>query len=149
MPHLEIALPDQAATEALAARLTPLLRAGDALLLSGDLGAGKSTFARALLRSLTGDPTLEVPSPTYTLQQTYSTRAGRVHHFDLWRLGSAAELTELGWEEALDDVILVEWPERLAEHTPEDALSIRFTITGDASRLAQLSGWPDRLGRLA
>ena len=81
-----IDLPDLAATEALAASVAALARPGDAILLEGALGAGKTAFARAFLRAACGDPALEVPSPTFTLVQSYDTRIGTVHHFDLWRL---------------------------------------------------------------
>jgi tRNA threonylcarbamoyladenosine biosynthesis protein TsaE len=148
MPSLEIPLPDQAATEHLAAKIADLMLSGDVVLLAGELGAGKSTFARALLRHLASDPALEVPSPTFTLQQSYHNRLGSVHHFDLWRLGDVAELDELGWEEALRDVILVEWPERLGSRAPENALTIAFSITGEHTRAAVLTGWPDRLAAL-
>ncbi len=146
----EIHLPDQAATEELARRLGDLSRPGDAILLSGDLGAGKSTLARALLRHLANDPNLEVPSPTFSLVQSYATRRGTAHHFDLWRLGDSAELAELGWDEAMRDLILVEWPEkmgpeRLRELTDAGALAIFLTSPGDDTRTAHLTGWPDRL----
>ena len=81
-----IELPDLAATKRLAAAVATLARPGDAILLEGPLGAGKTEFARAFLRAATGDPALEVPSPTFTLVQSYETRLGPVHHFDLWRL---------------------------------------------------------------
>ena len=80
------------------------LRSGDVLLLKGDLGAGKSTLARAIIRTLADDPTLEVPSPTFTLVQAYDTRVP-VRHFDLYRLSSPEELTELGLDEALQDAL--------------------------------------------
>jgi tRNA threonylcarbamoyladenosine biosynthesis protein TsaE len=142
-------LPDLAATEALAQTLAPLLRPGDAVLLEGPLGAGKTAFARALLRALAGDPALEVPSPSYTLVQTYETAAGAVAHFDLWRLDGPPDLAELGWDEARAGIVLVEWPERLGALRPAEALSIAFhPEAGDARRVV-LTGWPDRLGRLA
>lgn len=146
---LTLTLPDQTATETLAQRIAALSRPGDALLLSGDLGAGKSTFARALLRHLADNPALEVPSPTYTLEQTYPTRLGPVHHFDLWQLGDPAELHELGWEEALRDMIIVEWPERLGPYAPPHALSLHFAFAGDHARIATISGWPGRWEQLA
>jgi tRNA threonylcarbamoyladenosine biosynthesis protein TsaE len=84
---IRLALDDQAATDALARRLAAMLRPGDAILLTGPIGAGKSTLVRALLRAGTGDPDLDVPSPTFTLVQSYDLRGDmRAHHFDLWRL---------------------------------------------------------------
>lgn len=147
-PHLKpvLELPDLAATEALAARLAALARPGDALLLSGPLGAGKSAFARAFLRALTGNPALEVPSPTFTLVQEYDTPRGPVFHFDLWRLDGPAALAELGWEDAREGVVLVEWPDRLGPLAPADALAIEFEPCGPAARRASLRGWQDRIG---
>ena len=144
-----IELPSQAATEALAATVAALTRAGDAILMEGVLGAGKSVFARAFLRAATGDAALEVPSPTFTLVQSYDTRIGTVQHFDLWRLDGPTGLTELGWEEARDGIVLVEWPDRLGPLRPTDALTVALHPTGADSRRAMLSGWPDRLGRIA
>jgi len=143
------ALPGLAATAALGAALAGLARRGDALLLAGPLGAGKTTLARGFLRAARGEPGLIVPSPSYTLVQSYQTRAGPVHHFDLWRLDGPAGLDELGWEEALADIVLVEWPERLGGLKPSRALDISLAITGEESREARLEGWPDRLGRLS
>ena len=144
-----IELPSLAATEALAASVAALARTGDAILLEGVLGAGKSAFARAFLRAASCDPVLEVPSPTFTLVQSYDTRIGMVHHFDLWRLDGPHGLAELGWEEARGGVVLVEWPDRLGGLRPADALTVALHPTGDTSRRAVLSGWPDRLGRIA
>ncbi len=143
-----LALPTLAATEALAARLAPLLQRGDVVLLQGPLGAGKTAFARALLRALTGDPTLDVPSPSFTLVQTYDTPAGPVHHCDLWRIDRADDLAELGLEEALRDIALIEWPEHLGE-TPPEALTIALSIGTDDTRYASLSEPPQRLAGLA
>src|ERR1700760_2947217 len=81
-----VTLANPAATHLLARTVAAVAAAGDAILLEGELGAGKSEFARAFLREVTGDPDLEVPSPTFTLVQSYETRLGPVHHFDLWRL---------------------------------------------------------------
>jgi tRNA threonylcarbamoyladenosine biosynthesis protein TsaE len=139
-------LPDLAATERLAAALAGQARKGDAILLSGPLGTGKTAFARSFLRALTGDPALEVPSPSFTLVQSYDTSLGPVHHYDLWRLKRPEELTELGWEEALDDLVLVEWPERLGPHRPPEPLEIAFAIGEGEARRVVLNGWPDRLG---
>ena len=142
-------LPSLAATEALAATVAALARAGDAILLEGELGAGKSAFARAFLRAATGDPALQVPSPTFTLVQSYDTRIGVVQHFDLWRLEGPGGLTELGWDEARDGIVLVEWPDRLGPLRPAEALTVALHPTGADSRRAVLSGWPDRLDRMA
>lgn len=142
-------LPDLAATGRLAAAIAALARPGDAILLEGPLGAGKTAFARALLRVAAGDPGLDVPSPTFTLVQSYDTRLGPVHHFDLWRLDGPAALDELGWDEARDDIVLVEWPDRLRAFRPEDALEISLQPQGDDARRASVSGWPDRIGKLA
>ncbi len=144
-----IELPSLAATEALAGKIAALARSGDVILLAGPLGAGKSAFARAFLRAASGDPTLEVPSPTFTLVQSYDTRIGTVHHFDLWRLDGPGGMAELGWQEARDGITLVEWPDRLGPLRPNDALSVRFDINGEETRDAHLSGWADRLERIA
>jgi tRNA threonylcarbamoyladenosine biosynthesis protein TsaE len=149
LPPLVLDLGDVGATRALAARVAALLRPGDAILLAGPLGAGKTEFARALLRHLTGDAALEVPSPSYTLVQSYASPIGPVHHFDLWRIEGPGALTELGWEEARKGIVLVEWPDRLGRAIAPDALVVELQPTGPDSREAVLSGWPDRLGRLA
>jgi tRNA threonylcarbamoyladenosine biosynthesis protein TsaE len=146
-----IHLPDAAATEALAARLAARARAGDAILLEGPLGAGKSTLARAFLRAASGDPALEVPSPTFTLAQGYDLPGGgTAHHFDLWRLDGPADLAELGWDEARDGIVLVEWPDRLGALAPADALTIALAPgAAEDERIATLIGWPGRLAGLA
>ena len=139
-------LPDLAATEALAARLAAQGRPGDAVLLQGPLGAGKSAFARAFLRAWAGDPRLEVPSPSFTLVQAYERADGTTAwHFDLYRLSGPAEVPELGWDEARQGIALVEWPDRLGHLTPEGALTLTLAqgATEDA-RVAELHGWADR-----
>ena len=149
-PTLALDLPDLSATHALAARLAGLLRAGDAVLLEGPLGAGKSELVRALLRAAAGDPALEVPSPTFTLVQSYDLPAGPAHHFDLYRLDGPAELAELGWEEAREGIVLVEWPDRLGPAAPEGALRIALSPGAEeGARRAVLAGWDARLDRLA
>lgn len=144
---MEITLDNLAATEALAARLAALARAGDALLLEGPLGAGKSALARAFLRAASGDPALEVPSPTFTLVQSYDLPGGTAaHHFDLYRLTGPDGLLELGWDEARAGIVLVEWPERLGRLTPAGALRVELQPgTDEDSRQARLTGWEDRL----
>jgi tRNA threonylcarbamoyladenosine biosynthesis protein TsaE len=142
MPDID--LPDLSATEALAARLAARVRPGDAILLKGPLGAGKTAFARAFLRAVTQNSALDVPSPSYTLVQTYETPLGPIHHFDLWRLDGPGAVVELGWDELTQDIVLVEWPERLGDLRPEGALAITLSSTGEHSRTATLSGWENR-----
>ncbi|WP_270937723.1 tRNA (adenosine(37)-N6)-threonylcarbamoyltransferase complex ATPase subunit type 1 TsaE [Falsiroseomonas oryzae] len=145
-----LTLPDSAATQALAARLAARARRGDAILLEGPLGAGKSTFARAFLRAASGDLGLEVPSPTFTLVQGYDLPAGPAFHFDLWRLDGPADLAELGWDEAREGIVLVEWPDRLGALRPADALTLALAPgAAEEERLATLTGWPGRLEGLA
>jgi tRNA threonylcarbamoyladenosine biosynthesis protein TsaE len=140
-----IALPDLPATEAFATRLASVARPGDCILLEGPLGAGKTAFARAFLRAAAGDPALEVPSPSFTLVQIYETKIGTVFHYDLWRIDGAAALTELGWEDALDAIVLVEWPDRLGAERPEDALTIAFRFGEGEAREVDVTGWEGRL----
>lgn len=108
------------------------LRCGDVILLHGDLGMGKSVFSRAVIRALCGDET-EVPSPTFTLVQTYNAPMGDIWHFDLYRLSDASEIYELGWEEAMaDGVLLVEWPERLGALLPSSYIDVIISpVEGD------------------
>ena len=143
-----IALKDETATAALARRLAPHLKPGDVVALTGDLGAGKTNFARALIRALSGSEgsAREVPSPTFTLVQAYETPAGPIHHFDLYRIQSPDELTEIGWDEALaDGIVLIEWPERAGTFLPADRLNITlgFGPTADTRRalLKPEGGW--------
>lgn len=114
-------------TAELAAKLGSVLSDGDIVFLYGDLGAGKTSFSRALIRALNQDYTLEVPSPTYTLVQTYDTKIGLIWHFDLYRLKNSDEIYEIGWEEALSDgIVLVEWPERLGNLAPSARLDVKL-----------------------
>ena len=144
-------LPTDGHTIALAQRMAPLLRSGDTLLLSGPIGAGKSFFARALIRALLGNPTEEVPSPSFTLVQTYQADGVEIWHCDLYRLTSAQEVWELGLEEAFVQAIcLIEWPDRLGDLAPPGALSLTFAAMED-HHMMQLRGpdmWTSRLGGL-
>ena len=135
-----LTLPTLDATAALGRHLAARLRPGDAILLEGPLGAGKSALARAILRALLDDPALVVPSPTFTLLQTYDAPDFPVAHFDLWRLDGPGALTELGWDEARNGVVIVEWPDRLGPHRPDDALVITLAYGPDDTRVANVSG---------
>jgi tRNA threonylcarbamoyladenosine biosynthesis protein TsaE len=127
-------LPDEASTIRLGEALAQRLRRGDAVCLSGGLGAGKTTLARALIRALT-QPEEEVPSPTFTLVQTYDGRDFPLAHFDLYRLESAGEALELGLDEALDTgAAIIEWPERLGVNLPLDRVDVELAVQGDARR---------------
>ena len=146
---VRIFLPDPEATEALARHMAPVLRPGDTLLLAGPIGAGKTHFARALIRARLGREE-EVPSPTYTLVQTYDDGAGEIWHADLYRLGDPGEVAELGLDDAFGEAIcLVEWPERLG-HVPAGALRLSFAVAGEG-RAVTLEGaepWGERLAGL-
>lgn len=147
--HRVLNLSDLAATERLAARLAARATPGDAILLEGSLGVGKTALARAFLRAASGAPALEVPSPSFTLVQSYDTRLGPVHHFDLWRLEIPGSLVELGWQEATQDIVLVEWPDRLGALRPTDALTVTLAFGEGDRRQVTLSGWPGRIEHLA
>jgi tRNA threonylcarbamoyl adenosine modification protein YjeE len=125
-----VALPDEHATRRLAVDVANLLQRGDFVTLSGDLGAGKTTFARMLIRHLASDPAMEVPSPTFTLMQAYDLPAFPLTHVDLYRLSETAELTELGFDDLpVGAVVLLEWPDRANSFLPADRLDIELTLT--------------------
>ncbi len=145
MQHLSL---NESDTQELARNFAKNLQAGDVVFLRGDLGMGKTLFARELVRSLVNvsretygehpqlsDP-VEVPSPTFTLAQTYDTPLAPLWHFDLYRLKDPDEIYEIGWEEALDGgIALVEWPERLGNLTPARRIEVAFS---------PVPGQPDR-----
>jgi tRNA threonylcarbamoyladenosine biosynthesis protein TsaE len=134
VPTSSLYLPDEAATERLGAQLAERLRPRDILALRGGLGAGKTTLARAILRAASGDPSLVVPSPTFTLVEVYDTRRGAFWHFDLYRREAAEQIFELGWEEArADGIVLIEWPERLGALLPRHK-SVTLEMEGDGRR---------------
>lgn len=154
-------LPDLAATERLGRALAALLRRGDVVALFGDLGAGKTSLARALIRALPGpegSAEEEVPSPTFTLVQVYERAPAPVWHFDLYRIEDPEEIHELGLSEALaEGITLIEWPERLGDLLPTAALCVTLGFVesgseaGNDSREALLEGggdWPQRLAEL-
>ena len=122
--HLILQSPDE--TASLAQRIAPVLRPGDTILISGGIGAGKTHFARALIQKRLAVPE-DVPSPTFTLVQTYETGTGEIWHADLYRLDGPQSIDELGLAEAFDTAIcLVEWPDRLGDLAPEQALFVAF-----------------------
>jgi tRNA threonylcarbamoyladenosine biosynthesis protein TsaE len=136
-------LKDENATLSLGARLSALLRTGDVVALTGGLGAGKTTLARGVVKALCGD--LAVPSPTYTLVQTYDTPYGELWHCDMYRLERPEDAWELGLMDAFEDAIcLIEWPDKLGHLLPKDALLINIDFDGDG-RKAVLTGWEDKL----
>ncbi len=128
MPNLsvQLSLASEQDTRDAAARLAPLVKAGDVLALEGDLGAGKTVFARGFIEALGGDG--EVPSPTFTLVQSYELSPVPVHHFDLYRLEQPEDAFELGIEELFPKGIsLIEWPDRLGPYLPRDHLAVRLS----------------------
>jgi tRNA threonylcarbamoyl adenosine modification protein YjeE len=150
-----IHLADEAATEAFAQWIAGDLRAGDTVLLSGVIGAGKTHFARAVIRARIPDAT-DVPSPTFTLIQRYEGDGTAIVHADLYRLTHPDEVTELGLDDAMDrDICLIEWPERMADHPDSQALHLQFammgdgrvlTVTGPARLMARVAAFPDAAG---
>ena len=136
---LDFKLSSLSDTTALAIRLAPLLQAGDVIALRGGLGAGKTTFARALISALLGQET-EVPSPTYTLVQAYEGPVFPIYHFDLYRLEVPEEVHELGWQETQTGVALIEWPDQAGTYLPAWRLDLSLEILGDI-RTARLESW--------
>lgn len=133
--------PDQ--TCSVAQRLAPLLGPGDTLLLSGDIGAGKTHFARCLIQSLLTTPE-DVPSPTYTLVQSYPGGDAEIWHADLYRLTDPNEVFELGLVDAFDSAIcLVEWPDRLGDLAPKDALHLKLSTADDSETRLLTFEWQD------
>ncbi len=137
MVMTRMCLTDLSATIALGRQLGARLRVGDTVLLTGDLGAGKTELARAMIRARAGQDT-DVPSPTFNLVIPYDLRDLTITHFDLYRLDGPDDVAELGLDEALDDgAIIVEWPDRLGDLTPPDAISLCLTLQGDADADSQ------------
>ena len=161
--------PDEATTLTIAAAQAAWLEPGDFVALTGDLGAGKTAFARGLIRALAEAPELEAPSPTFTLMQVYDAPRGPVVHADFYRLRGPTELANLGWDEAIDGAIaIVEWPEKVTQALPADRLEVeirfdarrgpdfrlltlrgfgairpRLTLALGVARLLERSGWSD------
>ena len=148
---MEFVLAGPDATAALGAQIAAGLAVGDAVALEGDLGAGKTTLARAILAALGLDET--VPSPTFTLVQHYETAKMAVAHFDLYRLEQEADIDELGLDEALaDGAALIEWPERAGKRLPPDSLHVQLAIMSNCTRHVRVRGplrWSKFLAHLA
>lgn len=148
----QMSLPDEAATAALARELARLARTGDVFALGGEIGVGKTFFARAFIRALGGGGE-EVPSPTFTLHQAYELPHATVHHFDLFRLSGPEETRELGLEDAMaGGITLIEWPDRLGPLLPGDRLDVAlaYADTPDSRRvtLSCHGAWAGRLGEI-
>lgn len=154
---LSLYLPDEAATERLARRLAALARPGDVIALTGELGSGKTVFARAFVNALAhprGEGPEEVPSPTFTLVQVYDRLPAPVWHVDLYRIKRPHEADELGLDEALaDGIMLIEWPDRLGPRLPAERLDVTLAFAeAEGARHAVLQGgaaWTERLEALA
>jgi len=151
----EIVVPSEEATRRLARDLAFSIGPGDLVAIAGELGTGKSALARAIIRTLAQDETLEVPSPTFTLLQLYELPRFPVVHADLFRVNTLAELSELGWEEAsTGSAVLVEWPEKAGPLLQADRLEIHLDLATDLGpehrrvRLEGVGGWAERLTRL-
>lgn len=141
---MNVTLPDEAATVAFAARVSralPESLGGLTLLLEGDLGTGKSTFARALIKTL--GHTGPVPSPTYTLVEPYDVPTGQIYHIDLYRVSDEAELRYLGWNELDTGFRLVEWPDRAPAIADEADLALTLAVRG-SGRSARLEARSSR-----
>ena len=132
MPILKISSEEE--MKDLAARTARLAQPGDVFLLEGPLGVGKSVFARGFIQGLCGTDT-EVPSPTFTLVQTYDAPAATLWHFDLYRIEDPEQIFELGWEDAMaDGISLIEWPSRLGPYMPVQAKRITIDVESDTVR---------------
>jgi tRNA threonylcarbamoyladenosine biosynthesis protein TsaE len=144
--HLTLTLGNDAATARLGQRIAAASRPGDVIVARGDLGAGKTALFRAAIRALTS-PAEEVPSPTYTLVQTYEGRTGRIWHFDFYRLAHPSEAREIGLDEGEQDIRLIEWPERIGLLVPARRLEVELRYDGDGriARLTDHHDWSLRL----
>lgn len=147
MTPRRIHLSDEAETRRLASAMAERAAAGDIFLLSGEIGAGKSAFARAFIRHHLG-PDEDVPSPTFTLVQTYETPDAEIWHCDLYRLTDPQEVMELGLDDAMRDAIcLIEWPEKLAGDAPSTAVKMQFVanLSDHQVTITAPSKWDDIL----
>ena len=137
-----VSLSDENATLALGAKLMKFLSPGHTVALTGDLGAGKTTLVRGMLQSVLGE--IEVPSPTFTLVQTYEVRNFEVWHCDMYRLERPQDGYELGLLDAFEDAVcLIEWPDKIAPLLPKDIFAVDLQFEGEG-RIAKLSGFGER-----
>jgi tRNA threonylcarbamoyl adenosine modification protein YjeE len=144
-------LPDEAATLALGHELSLIARPGDLILLAGELGTGKTTLARGFIRAVAGENSLDVPSPTFTLVQTYESPRMKIAHLDLFRVATTKEVSELGIDDLLmDHTVLVEWPGQMLDILPDDRLELRLEDYDEGRRavIAAYGSWQSRLERL-
>jgi tRNA threonylcarbamoyladenosine biosynthesis protein TsaE len=135
-----IHLADDEATATLGAQLAGALQPGDLVLLEGGLGAGKTALARAIIRTLAGDPSLEVPSPSFALVQPYEANGAPLLHADLYRLRDPREVDELGLFDRADSIVLVEWPERAPELARLATMRVALSVPADGiGRVAEIT----------
>jgi tRNA threonylcarbamoyl adenosine modification protein YjeE len=135
-----IVLPDDEATATLGTQLAAALKPGDLVLLQGGLGAGKTALARAIIRNLSNDPALDVPSPSFALVQPYETDVAPVLHADLYRLAGAREIEELGLFDRAEAIVLVEWPERAPDLNSRATVRVNLSIPPDGhGRIAEIA----------
>ena len=140
--------PNIEATEKLAQKFAALAKPGDVFALFRTLGIGRSVFARAFIQSLTAAE--EVPSPTFTLLQTYDAPDFEIYHYDLYRLKSAEEIFELNMEEAMAcGVCLIEWPEKMGGYLPRNCIKINITPCGNGRKITLESKDEQRLARFS
>lgn len=152
--NLDLLVQDETETTRVAQAVARVADSGDVIALHGDLGSGKTAFARGFIRALTA-PNEEVPSPTFTLVQTYPTKRAAIYHFDFYRIEDPDEAWEIGIEEAFaDGISLIEWPERLGTILPLERLDVSLTTAGDMGdtvrkiTIAAASAWEGRLEEL-
>jgi tRNA threonylcarbamoyl adenosine modification protein YjeE len=135
-----IFLADDAATAALGAELAAQLQSGAVVLLSGGLGAGKTALARSIVRTLVGDPAIDVPSPSFALVQPYEASGAPLLHADLYRLRNEREIDELGLFDRTDAIVLVEWPERAPELMQLATMQVALSVPADGiGRVAEIT----------